>query len=157
MHWARYVYRVEEYNKKAFQYLTTFFTSTIVEGIAIICKKLNSHSGFLSADQDRAKKYWQMGWIGCPILLVAQNTIMIFKFLLYFCKPRIKWIWKTLLDRLVVVFQTLYKHTLWGSRMHFFKYFFENSRRVVLPSSSYPSENLPMHREEAVSFRDLYA
>ena len=49
------------------------FSRRLVEEIAIICKKLNSHSGFLSADQDRAKKCWRMDWIGCPILLVSSK------------------------------------------------------------------------------------
>ena len=54
---------------------------------AKIYKKFNSHDGFLRADQGRAKNCCHIGWIGCPILQVAQKVDMknIFKdFLLYF-------------------------------------------------------------------------
>ena len=54
-------------------------------------KKLNSHGGFLRADQGRAKICCQMGWIGCAILQVTQKAIMRIKFLSYFCNPHIKY------------------------------------------------------------------
>jgi len=38
--------------------------------------KKKIHDGFFMADQDRAKKCCWMGWIGCPILQVAQKAIM---------------------------------------------------------------------------------
>ena len=43
-------------------------------GTAKICKKFNPYDGFLRADQDRAKDCRQVGWIGCPILQVAQKA-----------------------------------------------------------------------------------
>ena len=42
--------------------------------IAKMCKKFNSHSGFLRADQDRAKNCYRMCWIGGPILQLAQKS-----------------------------------------------------------------------------------
>ena len=57
---------------------------------AKICKKFNSHYGFLRTDQGRAKNCCQIGWIGCPILQVAQKTIVTLQFLAYFCNPLIK-------------------------------------------------------------------
>jgi hypothetical protein len=55
-------------------YARAFLTLNIlaigrVEGIAIRGFECRPRQG---------KKCWQMGWIGCPILLVAQNTIEIF-------------------------------------------------------------------------------
>ena len=35
-------------------------------------------------DQKSAKKCCRMGWIGCPILQLAQKAILIFQFLVYF-------------------------------------------------------------------------
>ena len=63
------------------------FSCLLDEGIPKIWQKLNSHGGFLRADQGRAKNYCHVGWISCPILQVAQKVDMknIFKdFLLYF-------------------------------------------------------------------------
>ena len=40
------------------------FSCLLDKGTAKICKKSNSHNGFLRADQDRAKNYCQIGWIG---------------------------------------------------------------------------------------------
>ena len=52
-------------------------------GTAKICKKFNFHVGFLRADQGRAKYYCQIGWIGCPILQVAQKATMRLQFLAF--------------------------------------------------------------------------
>ena len=60
------------------------FSCLLDEGIPKIWKKLNSDSGFLRADQGRAKMCCQMGWIGCAVLQVAQKAIMRIKFLSYF-------------------------------------------------------------------------
>ena len=43
--------------------------------------KFNSHDGFLRADQVRAKNCYQIDWIGCHILQVAQKAMVIFQFL----------------------------------------------------------------------------
>jgi hypothetical protein len=55
-----------------------------------IFKIFNSDDGFFKADQDKTKKYCQTGWIGCTILQVAQNVILGFQSLAYFCNPLIK-------------------------------------------------------------------
>ena len=55
-----------------------------------IFKTLNFNDGFFKADQDRTKNYCQTGWIGCAILQVAQNVILGFQSLAYFCNPLIK-------------------------------------------------------------------
>ena len=44
-----------------------WFSCLLDERIPKIWKKLNSHGGFLRADQGRAKMCCQMGWIGCAI------------------------------------------------------------------------------------------
>jgi hypothetical protein len=41
-------------------------------------EKFNHHNGFFKADQDRAKNFCQSGWIGCPILKVAQKAMVRF-------------------------------------------------------------------------------
>ena len=48
------------------------------------------HCSLLKTDQNRAKKGWQMGWIGCAILQVPQWAIVRFQFLAYFWNPLIK-------------------------------------------------------------------
>ena len=50
------------------------------EGIAKICKKFNSHDGFLRADQDKATNCCPMDWIGCAI----EEATVTMKFLAYF-------------------------------------------------------------------------
>ena len=45
-------------------------------------KKFNSHcNGFLRAEQDRAEKSCQVGWIGYAFLKVAQKAIEGYQFL----------------------------------------------------------------------------
>ena len=66
------------------------FSCLLDEEIPKIWKKLNSHGGFLRADQGRAKMCCQMGWIGCAILQVAQKAIVRIQFLAYFWNPLIK-------------------------------------------------------------------
>ena len=66
------------------------FSCLLHEGIPKIWKKLNSHGGFLRADQGSAKMCCQMGWIGCAILQVAQKAIVRIQFLAYFWNPLIK-------------------------------------------------------------------
>ena len=55
------------------------FSCLIDMGTAKICKKFNFHDCFLRADQGRAKNCCQIGWIGCPILQVAQKATMRFQ------------------------------------------------------------------------------
>ena len=55
------------------------------KGTAKICKKFNSHRGFLRADQDRAKNCCQI-WLDWLSYLGFA----------YFCNPLIKYTWKTL-------------------------------------------------------------
>ena len=52
-----------------------------------MCKKFNSHDGFLRADQGRAKNCCQIGWIGCPILQVAQKATEISIFCIFLQSP----------------------------------------------------------------------
>ena len=59
---TRYVYGVEEYHKKYFQH----FSCLLDEGNAKMCKKLDSHDGFLRADKDRGKS--AAGWAGLAVL-----------------------------------------------------------------------------------------
>ena len=54
-------------------------------------KKFNSNNVFLRAHQDGARKVLPDGWIGCAILQVAQNAILGFQLLAYFCNPLINW------------------------------------------------------------------
>ena len=56
------------------------FSCLLDEGIPKIWKKLNSHGGFLRADQDSAKMCCQMDWIGCAILQGAQKAIVRIQF-----------------------------------------------------------------------------
>ena len=70
---APYVFNARKQAKNSFQHLTTFFISSM---ITKICKKFNSHDGFLRADQDRAINCCQMSWNGYSILQVAQIVIM---------------------------------------------------------------------------------
>ena len=73
------------------------FSCLLDEGIPKLWKKLNSHGGFLRADQGRAKMCCPMSWIGCAILQVAQKAIVGIQFLSYFWNPLIKYkTWKTL-------------------------------------------------------------
>ena len=53
--------------EKSLRLIWQRFSCLLDEGIPKICKKLNSHGGFLRADQGRAKMCCQMGWIGCAI------------------------------------------------------------------------------------------
>jgi hypothetical protein len=80
---SQYVSRVVKYNKKYFQYLTAFFMPTYLTRGLQKFKKFNFHDGFLRADLGRAKNCCQIGWIGCPILQVAQKATMRFQFLGY--------------------------------------------------------------------------
>ena len=74
------------------------FSCLLDEGIPKIWKKLNSHGGFLRADQGRAKMCCQMGWIGCAILQVAQKAIVRIQFLAHFWNPLIN----TVSDRALI-------------------------------------------------------
>ena len=51
-----------KFNKKSFRHLTTFFISNCLldERIAKICKKLNSHSGFLSKIGRPIHPIWEL-------------------------------------------------------------------------------------------------
>ena len=51
------------------------FLCLLDEGIPKIWKKLNSHGGFLRADQGRAKMCCRMGWIGCSSKSHRENSI----------------------------------------------------------------------------------
>ena len=62
------------------------FSRLLDERIAEMREKFNYHNGFFRANQDRAKIFCQIGWIGCPILQVAQKAMVIFHFLLIFLK-----------------------------------------------------------------------
>ena len=66
------------------------FSCLLDVGIPKIWKKLNSHGGFLRADQGKAKMCGQMGWIGSAILQVAQKAIMRIQFLPYFWNALMK-------------------------------------------------------------------
>jgi hypothetical protein len=53
------VYRVE--NTTSIPTFHNFFSCLLDEGITKICKKFDSHDGFLRADQDRAESAAKMG------------------------------------------------------------------------------------------------
>ena len=55
-------------SQKSVSNIWPHFSCLLNEEIPKIWKKLNSHGGFLRADQGRAKMCCQMGWIGCAIL-----------------------------------------------------------------------------------------
>ena len=80
---SQQVHIVEEYLKKSFQHLTVF-SCLLDEGLLTINKKINSHNGFLRADQDRAKSTSKLTG-----LQVAQKAIMGIQFLEHFCNPLI--------------------------------------------------------------------
>ena len=82
---TQYISRVVKYNKKSLD--SIFHAYLTRKGTAKICKKFNSHDGFLRADQGIAKNCCQIGWIGCPILQVAQKPPWDFNFLHIFAIP----------------------------------------------------------------------
>ena len=43
------------------------------KGTSKICEKFHSQVGLTKAEQGRTKNYYQIGWIGCPTLQVAQK------------------------------------------------------------------------------------
>ena len=63
------------------------FSCLLDEEIPKMWKKLNSHGGFLRAEQGRAKMCCQMGWIGCAILQVTQKAMVKIQYLSYFWNP----------------------------------------------------------------------
>ena len=87
VHW---VSRVHLNTQKSVWMIWQHFSCLLDEGIPKIWKKLNSHGGFLRADQGRAEMCCQMGWIGSAILQVAQKAIARIQFLSYFWNPLIK-------------------------------------------------------------------
>ena len=70
----KHCWYIEPRNReKSLRLIWQRFSCLLDEWIAKIWKKLNSHGGFLRADQGRAKMCCQMGWIGCSFLQVAQK------------------------------------------------------------------------------------
>jgi hypothetical protein len=63
---------------KSLSNICQHFSCLLDMGTAKICKNFNSHDGFLRADQSRAKNRCQIGWIGRPILQVAQKATVRF-------------------------------------------------------------------------------
>ena len=65
------------------------FSCLLDKGTAKICKKFNSHDGFLRVNQEK-EKLQPDGWNGCPILQAAQKATVRFQFLAYICNLLIK-------------------------------------------------------------------
>ena len=82
---------LEDWNsQKSVSNIWPLFSCLLDEEIPKIWTKLNSHGGFLRADQGRAKICCQMGWMGCATLQVTQKAIVRIQFLSYFWNPLIK-------------------------------------------------------------------
>ena len=71
----QWVFWVLKYKKSVWR-IWQHFSCLLDEGILKIWKKLNSHGGFLRADQGRAKMCCHMGWIGCAFLQVATFLVL---------------------------------------------------------------------------------
>ena len=101
---SQYVSRGVKYKQKVFPIFDSIFHTYLTRGLQIYARKFNSHNGFLRADQGRAKNCCQIGWIGCPILQVAQKATMRFQISFIFkqsphqvdMKNFVKW-WKDFL------------------------------------------------------------
>ena len=68
--------------KKSYQQPIVLFISTCstCSRNFKICKKIQSNTNFLRAEQNRAEKWCRMGWNGSTIRLVVQKQIGVFNF-----------------------------------------------------------------------------
>ena len=72
------------------------FPCLLDEGIPKICKKLNSHDGFLSYLLNSTANSAHLAAHFCPALVCPQKAIVIIQFLAYFWNLLIKLTWKML-------------------------------------------------------------
>ena len=68
------------------RYFTTIYYKSLFEKI----KKKESNDGFLRAELEKAKKYSQIGQIGCPILLVQSSKTYWRISIITYCTSRYK-------------------------------------------------------------------
>ena len=95
-----------------FHHLITFFMSTsLLEGIAKICKKLKSHSGFLSYLQNRTANPVNLAAIFCPVLVCPQKATVGIKIFAVPLSSRHEKCYQ-ILERLFVVFHQS-RNILW--------------------------------------------